>query len=169
MTSRADLLLRISADYIYREFPKMSEKSKKTSILLKIVLAVFTLIYPFFNVIMTGAGLVFNHASYGDKVTRVGVFFIISGVLMTGGAVLCMFRRKILNIISAVSSGGGFALCMAMLCRLVSHADRNGWADKFTLTPISDMYRMRIMPVIIPVAVTVFISLVNCFKGGKSE
>ena len=36
-------------------------------IVLKIVLAVSTLIYPLFMVILSGAGLVFNGNSYGLK------------------------------------------------------------------------------------------------------
>ncbi|MDE6091962.1 MAG: hypothetical protein K2F73_03365 [Ruminococcus sp.] len=143
----------------------MSEKSKKSEnyiiIILKILLIVFTVVWSFFMVVMTGAGLVYNHESYGQTIMQTGVFFIISGILMTSGTVLSLFRKKILNLISVILSCTGFILCMIMLYRLVNHADRNGWTDNFTLMPISDMYRTRIMPVIVPSVLSVITAVRN--------
>ncbi len=143
----------------------MSEKSKKTErsavIILKILLILFTLVYSFFMVIMTGAGLVYNRESYGQSIMHTGVLLIISGILMTSGTVLCFFRKRILNLISVILSCTGFILCMIMLFSLVNHADNNGWSDNFTLTPVSDMYRTRIMPVIIPSVLSVISAIRN--------
>ncbi|MDE6665218.1 MAG: hypothetical protein K2K14_03390 [Ruminococcus sp.] len=143
----------------------MSEKSKKSEsyviIILKILMIVFTVVWSFFIVVMTGAGLVYNYQSYGQKIMQTGVFFIISGILMTSGTVLSLFRKKILNLISVILSCTGFILCMIMLYRLVNHADRNGWTDNFTLMPVSDMYRTRIMPVIVPSALSVITAVRN--------
>ncbi|MDE5582954.1 MAG: hypothetical protein K2J08_04555 [Ruminococcus sp.] len=146
----------------------MSEKSKKTFIFLKTLLAVLTLIYPLFNVIMTGTGLVYNHENYGRKITLIGIFLIVSGLLMTVGTLLCISGKKFSNMLSAVFSASGFMLCMALLNRLIAHADRNGWTDKFKLTPVSDMYRIRIIPVAVPFALTLFISLVQYFSADKT-
>ena len=146
----------------------MSEKSKKREnyrvIILKILLVISALIWSFFMVVMTGAGLVFNRESYGQDIMQTGIFFIISGILMISGTVLSLFRKKVLNLISVILSCTGFILCMIMLCRLVNHADSNGWRDNFTLTPVSDMYRTRIMPVIIPSVLSVATALRNYFS-----
>lgn len=143
----------------------MSEKSKKyVAVILKVLLIVSALVWSFFMVVMTGAGLVFNRESYGHYIMQTGVFFIISGILMVSGTVLSLFRRKILNIISVILSFTGFILCMTMLCRLVNHADRNGWSDNFTLMPVSDMYRTRIMPVIVPSVLSVATAVRNYFS-----
>ncbi|MDE5620308.1 MAG: hypothetical protein K2O29_06120 [Ruminococcus sp.] len=143
----------------------MSEKSKKyIAVILKILLIVSALVWSFFMVVMTGAGLVFNCESYGHYIMQTGVFFIISGILMVSGTLLSLFRKKIQNIISVILSLTGFILCMIMLYRLVNHADHNGWTDNFTLTPISDMYKARIMPVIVPSVLSVATAVRNYFS-----
>ncbi len=143
----------------------MSEKSKKyIAVFFKILLVISALIWSFFMVIMTGAGLVFNRESYGRYIMQTGIFFIISGILMVSGTVFSLFRKKTLDIISVVLSFTGFILCMMMLYRLVNHADRNGWTDNFTLMPISDMYKERIMPVIVPSVLSVTTAVRNYFS-----
>lgn len=146
----------------------MSEKTKKIErcavIILTVLLILFTLVYSFFMVIMTGAGLVYNRESYGQNIMHIGILFIISGILMTSGTVICFFRKKILNIISIILSCSGFILCMIMLFFLVKYADNNGWSDNFTLMPISDMYKSRIMPVVIPFILSALTAIRNYFS-----
>jgi hypothetical protein len=53
---------------------------------------------------------------------------------------------------------------MAMLHKLVSHAYRCGWTDKYTLQPISSMYKSRILPCIIPVVLSIAVALIQLFS-----
>ena len=110
-------------------------------------------------VIMTGAGLVYNRRSYGTGIMYTGIFFIISGVLMTSGSICCIFRKKISDIISVILWCAGISVCMVMLYRLCVHADYNGWNRN--LSPVSDMYKSRIFPVIIPFVTDLILSVTH--------
>lgn len=109
--------------------------------------------------VLSGAGLIYNRGSYGAELTRVGVFLIAAGVVMSLGAVLCLFRKNLANVAAVILSCGGFALCMTMLHKLALHADKSGWSDKYTMAPISDMYRSRLIPSIIPTVLVIFVAV----------
>lgn len=111
--------------------------------------------------LLSGAGLIYNRESYGDKLTAVGVFLVISALLMTVGAFLSLIRRNLADILSVILSVSGLTTCLVMLSRLISHADRSGWTDKYSLLPISSMYRSRILPCIVPVALSVVIAVIQ--------
>ena len=111
--------------------------------------------------VLAGSGLLYNRESYGDDMTKTGIFMIISAILMTVGAVLCLFRKNLPNILSAVLSVGGLVLCLAMLKILTAHADASGWTDKYTLSPVSGMYTARLLPCILPAAMAVIIAAVQ--------
>lgn len=118
--------------------------------IIRIIMIILTLIYPLFMTCFAGIGLIYNKSSYGEKIEITGIFLIISGILMTSGAFLCLFRKKSVTIISLTCSVIGLILCLSMLYLLCSHADSAGWCDNYTMNPVSDMYRKRILPVIIP-------------------
>lgn len=139
---------------------------KPAMIVLKIILAVLTLIFPVFMVVMTGAGLIYNSESYGEELTRTGFLFIVSGALMAFGCLLCIIKK---NIVSLICSCGGFALCMGMLYKLVEHADAAGWSDKFTMERISVMYIQRIVPTAAPFIIAVVIALIQFFSYEAAE
>lgn len=139
----------------------MTEKSKKNIMFFaKIFLIMSTAVWSFFMVIMTGAGLIYNYISYGEKIMYTGIFLILSGILMTAGSIFSMFRKRILNLISVVLWCVGIVLCMVMLYRLCVHADRNGWSSN--LRPVSDMYKSRIIPVVVPFVLDLTISGIQC-------
>lgn len=138
----------------------MTEKSKKNILFFsRIFLIVSTLVCPFFMVIMTGAGLVYNRVGYGTGIMYTGIFLIISGVLMTSGSICCILRKKISDIISVILWCAGISVCMMMLYILCVHADRNGWHRN--LLPVSDMYKSRIFPVIIPFVTDLILSVMH--------
>lgn len=134
--------------------------------ILKGILIVLTLVYPVFMVIMTGSGLIYNSESNGEMITNTGIAFIVSGALMAVGTLLVCLKK---NIVPVFLSSGGFALCMVMLHRLTEHADKSGWSDKYTMEPISGMYTARILPVIIPFALTIVIALIQFFSYEAAE
>lgn len=138
------------------------------SLLLTAAKAVTLLLGLYFSCampILSGAGLIYNRESYGAELEKTGIFLIISAALMTFGAILCLFHKRAACIISILFSVSGFILCMTMLSRLTSHADASGWADKYTMLPVSDMYSRRILPCIVPVTASVIISAVQLFSG----
>ncbi len=148
---------------------KKKQKSSPLMIAAKAVMLCLTAVYPVFMVGLSGAGLVYNSDSYGSSITLTGVLLIVSGLIMALGAVLCLFRKNLPDIVSLVCSGGGLALCLVMLHRLCTHADAAGWTDKFAMTPISDMYRARIMPSIAPAALAAVIALIQLFSYEAAE
>ena len=160
-----------------RDYPKNSKTKRRridrtanpflTS--MKVIMLLLTAVYPLVMVSLSGAGLVYNSGSYGAEITRIGVLLIVSSVLMTAGAVLCIFRRSACSILSAVFSLFGCILCMVMLHKLVYHADASGWSNKFDMTPISGMYKRRIIPTLLPAAMCTVIAFVQFFSYDEQE
>lgn len=129
---------------------------KSFFIISEILLAVFTLIYPLFNVTLSGAGLIFNGNSYGFKLIICGIMWIASGLLMTSGSILCIFGK---NIPAVILSSLGFIICMVILFIVTAHAEKYAWTmpyyNKFS---VADIYRKRMIPVVIPFTLTAMIS-----------
>lgn len=74
----------------------MTEKSKKYILFLtKIFLIILTIVYPFFMTIMTGKGIIYNYKNYSKEVFYIGIFMIVSGILMTSGTVFCLLKNLI--------------------------------------------------------------------------
>ena len=138
---------------------------------MKIILIILTFIYPVFMTMLTGAGIISNRESYGGRITSYGVCLIISGTLMTAGALLCMSRRSTPNLIAALLSTAGFALCMTVLIKLIRHASAAGWTGiaKYEGVPVSDMYRTRVGPVTAPFLLTILIAAVQYFSYDSGE
>ena len=129
----------------------LQKKSSKPMAAAQAAMLLLSIVFSGAMTALSGAGLIYNRASYGKSLADTGLFLIISAALMVLGAVLCLFRKNLPNILSLFLSFAGFFLCMAMLKRLTGHADASGWTDKYTLAPVSGMYVRRILPCIIPV------------------
>lgn len=151
-------------------------RSKKINIfmiILKIIMAQLTAVYSLTMVCCAGVGLIYNGDSYGSKISAMGAVFIASGILMTLGAILCLFRKMISNYISLIFTAAGLPMCLITLYKLCIHADNAGWHDNITLTPASDMYMTRVLPTVIPavlaiiIAVMQILSLRNQYKDSK--
>lgn len=137
-------------------------------ILIRIIMIILTLVYPLFMVCMTGAGLLYNSSSYGTKIAYIGVFLIFSGILMTSGAFLSISQKKSKNTASLACSLVGLIICLVSLYLLCVHADGAGWCDNYTLMPVSDMYRRRILPVIVPSAISTITAIFNIKQNWTS-
>ncbi len=130
----------------------MEENKKKTLyIAYMIIMVILTVIYSLIMVCMAGAGLIYNGDSYGRELVNVGIWLIISGVLMTSGALAAFLKKRIFIVLSAIFSAVGLLICLVMVYILCTHADSAGWADNYTMEPVSRMYRERLLPVIMPV------------------
>lgn len=137
-------------------------------ILIRIIMIILTLIYPLFMVCMTGAGLLYNSSSYGEKLTYIGIFLIFSGISITSGVFLSLSKKKLKNITALACSLCGLIICLVSLYLLCIHADNAGWCDNYTLLPVSDMYRRRILPVIIPSAISTITAIFNIKQNWTS-
>lgn len=146
-------------------------EQKKSVAAAKTALMILTAVYPVFMVMMTGAGLISNKESYGSVISGYGVYLIVSGICMTAAAVFCLFRKSIANLISALLSSAGFALCMTITYKLVKHADSAGWSGtgKYENIPVSNMYKERILPTLLPFLLTILISAVQFFSYDARE
>ncbi len=136
--------------------------------IIRIIMIILTLVYPLFMNFLAGTGLIYNKDSYGVKMVIIGILMIISGISMTSGTFLCLSSKKATNIISLTCSVSGLILCLAMLYLLCSHADNAGWVENYTMNPVSDMYRTRILPVIIPSALSTGISILHIKQNRTS-
>ena len=135
--------------------------------LIRIIMLILTAVYPLMMVCLSGAGLIYNGNSYGGDMKKIGMLLITSGIIMISGAILSLFRKNILSVISITCNVGGLALCLTMLHKVMAHADAAGWTDNYTMSPISDMYMVRILPSIIPAAIAVILAAVNLASTAK--
>ena len=137
----------------------------------KIIMLVLTVVFPLFMVAMTGAGMIKYRSSYDEYLPNIGIYFVISSALMTLGAVLCIFRKSLPNLISFICTVSGFTLCMIMLKRFTDRADKSGWTGygRYQFMPVSDMFTGRILPVILPCAIAAVIAAVQFFSYDASE
>lgn len=129
---------------------------KNILITAKIILAVLTLIYPLFTVMLSGAGLIVNGNSYGIKLMICGIIWIISGLLSASGSIFCITGK---NIPAVILSSTGFLLCMIILSVVTAHAEKYAWFMPFYgKSDVAGMYRKRIMPSVFPFVLTILIS-----------
>lgn len=129
----------------------MEKKKKKTLYTAyMVIMVILTAVYSLIMVCLAGAGLIYNGESYGRELVNVGIWLIVSGILMTSGAAVSFLKKRIFSIISAILTIVGLGICLVMVYILCTHADSAGWADNYTMEPVSRMYRERLLPVIAP-------------------
>lgn len=133
----------------------MEKKKKKTLYMVYvIIMVILTVVYSLIMVCLAGAGLIYNGESYGRELVNVGIWLIVSGVLLTSGAAVSFLGKRVFSVISAVITIAGLGICLVMVYILCTHADSAGWADNYTMEPVSRMYRERLLPVIAPAVMT---------------
>ncbi len=132
--------------------------SKPVQMLLRVLLAVTTLLFPLFMGVLTAAGWQHNLKSrggnYPDEVFGPFVTWMFLGAgLLTLGAVLCLLgarkRLGICNLLALVCACPGIAACMTVLYRFCAYADSHGYSNQ-EMRPASDIYRDRLLPMILP-------------------
>lgn len=146
-------------------------KQKTVITAAKILLVVLTAVYPFFMTIMTGVGILSKSGIYGKTISGYAAALIVSGAALTAAAVLCLFRKSLPNLLSMLTAVPGFAVCITALSRLADHAEKAGWMGHgaYALMPVADMYRQRILPVILPFLLTCVIAAVQFFSYSAGE
>lgn len=132
------------------------EKNKKKTLYTAymVIMVILTAVYSLIMVCMAGTGLIYNGESYGRELVNVGIWLIVSGILMTSGTAVSFLKKRISSIISAILTIAGLGICLVMVYILCTHADSAGWKDNYTMEPVSRMYRERLLPVIAPAVMT---------------
>lgn len=137
----------------------------------KAVTLVLTAVYPLFMTCMTGAGIYYNRSSYGAVFANYGILLMLSGVLMTAGAILCIFRKSITNLASLFFTSTGLIMCLAILSKLVKRAKANGWhgSGVYENVSASSLFQTRLLPCMIPAGLAAVIALCQYFSYDLGE
>lgn len=150
---------------------KIYKKQHPVMTAAKLLLIVLTAVYPLFMTMMTGIGILSKSSSYGRSISLCGAVLVLSGAALTAAAILCIFRKSLPNLLAMCIAVPSFAVCMAAIFRLVSHAENAGWMGRgmYSAVPVADMYRQRIFPVILPFLLTLIIAAVQYFSYSAAE
>lgn len=140
---------------------KKEKITKRILLFLKVLLIASTAVYPLFMDLLSGIGWIFTYGTYGSEFTVMGTVMVISSGLMTVAVVLCMIKR---NISAVVTETIGFAAAMTVMVKMMNIADERGWSDMFTMQPVSDMYRNRILPTVIPFVLLIAAAVLQYFS-----
>jgi len=137
----------------------------------KAVMLVLTAVYPLFMACMTGAGIYYNRSSYGTVFANYGLLLILSGLLMTSGAILCLFRKNLTNLVSLFCTSTGLIMCLAILSKLVKRAKSHGWhgSGVYENVSASSLFQSRLLPCILPAGLAVVIALCQYFSYDLGE
>lgn len=145
------------------------KKMMKMRRLFTVILMLLTAVYPVTMVMLSGAGIVYNRESYGSSLCIAGALLTVSGAAMTAGALLTLSRRRAAAAMSVILSAAGLVLCLCMLRMLTDHADRAGWSDALTMTPVSEIYRRRILPAAVPALLSAGDSVMKLVKLSRAQ
>ncbi|MBQ8959746.1 MAG: hypothetical protein IJ071_00815 [Ruminococcus sp.] len=140
------------------------KNTKKHSPLLGAVKAaavILAVVFPGAMAIPAGAGIMSHRDTYGDELWAQGLLLLISGAAVLLAGLLTLSRKSLPNILALLLDIPGIALCMAMVYKICDHADRAGWSDKFTMEPVSHMYKGRLIPCVIPAALILIIAVLQ--------
>ncbi len=125
---------------------------------LRVMLILTTLVYPLFMCQMSAAGWQYNvDAGNYPEVFAAYAFWMRAGsVLLTAAAVLCLFgsrpRRWLCNAAALGCGTGGIIACMTVLAKFTAYADQNFSGLDETMQPVSELYRDRLLPTLLPFA-----------------
>lgn len=147
---------------------RVTQNEKITKIILvfiKIMLIASTAVYPLFMNLLSGIGWISTYGKYGTEFTAMGTVMLVSSGLMTAAVVLCMIKR---NISAVVTETAGFAAAMTVMVKMMNLADERGWSDMYTMQPVSDMYRNRILPTVIPFVLLIAAAVLQYFSYDES-
>lgn len=135
--------------------------TKKILVFLKVLLIASTAVYPLFMDLLSGIGWISAYGKYGSEFTVMGTVMIVSSLLMTAAAVFCLLK---FNIPAVVTETAGFAAAMTVMVKMMNIADERGWSDMYTMQPVSDMYRNRILPTVIPFVLLIITAVLQYFS-----
>lgn len=151
--------------YITREENFMKKKvalqqapgwHKPMKICLRVLLVVTTIIYPLFMGLMSAAGWQYNvnEGNYPQLFSTYAFWMSAGSVLLAVGALLCLLGVKLrfwgCNAAALGCAAAGIAACMTVLYQFMAYADQNFPGHRETMQPISEIYRDRLLPMLVP-------------------
>lgn len=153
----------------------MDTVSRIGKICLRIGAFLAVLVYPGFMAMMSAAGWLHNvgTGSYPDT------FRSLAGWMIAGGGMLCVSlllaflgaRPKLwgCNLAAAVLSVTGCTACLLSLHRFCAYADTHFSGIGETMEPVSQLYRDRLLPVLLAAALLLALSLWQLFSDPVRE
>lgn len=140
---------------------------KKINIILKILLIVFTLIYPLFFNLLGGIGTIYESVEnfkfelideqHFEKMRLIGIFMLSSSFFMTMATLIYFFRKKVLSFIFETL---GFFLCMYSLFKLSEVANLLAISDD-NFVPYSEKYFINHFPTVLHLIILLILLLLK--------
>lgn len=140
---------------------------KKMRGILCAVLAVLTLVYPGFMDMMSAAGWMYNvrEGNYPAQFRVWAVWMYIGGGLLCAAAVLAFLgmRKRLwrLNYVSLGCCIPGLTACMLALRAFCTYADQHFSGIRETMQPVSELYRDRLLPTVLPAVLAAILAVWN--------
>lgn len=134
----------------------MQKFSKCTRIFLRVALVVSAAVYPGLMAMLSAAGWRYNveQGRYPEIFTVFSGWMYAGGILLCTGTVLCLLgaREKWWQCnIPAIGLGAvGCGACLSVLHRFCAYADQHFSGLDETMEPVSQLYRDRLLPVLLP-------------------
>lgn len=150
----------------------MEKLSKAGKILLRIALVLTTLVYPGFMAMMSAAGWMHNvgTGSYPDIFRSFAGWMYAGGGMLCAGTVLVLLGAKprlwTCNLPGMVLGAAGCGACLSSLYRFCAYADAHFPGIGETMQPVSELYRGRLLPVILP---ALLVGLLGCWQVFSEE
>ena len=152
---------------------------KRTSRILRRILAVLTavtaLIYPGFMALMSAAGWSYN-VRQGNYPA---VFSTLAGWMDTGAVLLLLGtlagllgmapKRQVCNIPAIPFAVLGAACCMVALYRFCGYADAHFSGIGESMQPVSELYRDRLLPILLPAFLLLVLAVWNLVNDDARE
>lgn len=133
-------------------------------ICLNLILFISAVIYPGMA-FLTAAGWKYHvrEGDYPELFSIYSFWMILGAVLVLLGVISCIFGKKakcyFFNLTAVFCSLTGMTACLIVLQKFSAYADRNFSGIGERMQPVSDLYQGRLMPIILPVFLTCFLSV----------
>lgn len=158
-----------------RKEQSMGKLSKAGKIILRIALVISALIYPGFMAMMSAAGWMHNvgTGSYPDVFRSFAGWMYAGGGMLCAGTVLVLLGAKpklwICNLIGMAAGVIGCGACLSSLYRFCAYADQHFSGIGETMQPVSELYRGRLLPVILTAVLLVILGAWQSFSEDARE
>ena len=148
----------------------MKKWQKPVKIILSVLLLLSAAVYPGFMAMMSASGWMYNvrEGHYPDVFRSFAGWMYAGGILVCIGAVLAVLsmkpKRWVCAPVSMGCAGIGLAAAMSALYRFTAYADQHFSGIGETMQPVSDLYRDRLLPVILPAVLAIVLAAWNLFS-----
>lgn len=142
----------------------MKKMPRIAEIVLEVLLLASAAVYPGCMAMLSAAGWMYNvrEGNYPEVFRSFAGWMYAGGGLVCIGAVLAVLCRKPkLWPLSPAAMGCaviGAAACMSSLHRFCAYADQNFSGMRDTMQPVSELYRDRLLPVLLPAVLAVVLA-----------